>query len=384
MHEWPTAAGEGVTTGTVLLTLGRLPIALDLARSFSAAGWRVVVAEPFGMHLARMSKAVDCCHRVPAPAADPAGYLDAVRAVAERERVSCIVPISEETMHVAALRAVPPAGARIFCPPQSAALELQDKYAFNSRARELGLRVPASALPGTAAAARIAADGDAVIKPRRASSGRGVVFVPRGQPVPAVPDTLVQQRLAGPEVSSFTVAQSGRVLATVVYRGVVMSGSVAVCFERLLASGPVEDWARRLVEATGHTGFLGLDFILGADGQPAAIECNPRATSGIHFLETAGLCRAIVDGGELAAGSRRLLTESYSCFTAALGSLFDPAARRHNFGALRRADDVSWSRRDPWPFLLMMINTWPLIGRAIRRRQTFADVATRDLEWRAG
>ena len=56
---------------TVLLTLGRLPVALELARGFAACGWRVVVADPFAMHLSRMSNAVHKCYRVAAPAADP-------------------------------------------------------------------------------------------------------------------------------------------------------------------------------------------------------------------------------------------------------------------------------------------------------------------------
>ena len=39
-------------TGNLLLTLGRLPKALDVARGFADLGWRVVVAEPFKRHLA--------------------------------------------------------------------------------------------------------------------------------------------------------------------------------------------------------------------------------------------------------------------------------------------------------------------------------------------
>ena len=86
----------------------------------------------------------------------------------------------------------------------------------------------------------------------------------------------------------------------------------------------------------------------------------------------------VVSGREAAP----LLTESWSCFTAALGSLFEPSARRRNCRRLRQARDVSWSGRDPWPFLLMMVNTMPLIGRAVWRRRSFAEVAALDIEWR--
>ena len=44
---------------TVLLTLGRLPKALELARALRAAGARVLVAEPFAKHLTGTSRAVE-------------------------------------------------------------------------------------------------------------------------------------------------------------------------------------------------------------------------------------------------------------------------------------------------------------------------------------
>lgn len=369
-------------TGTVLLTLGRLPTALELARGFAGRGWRVLVAEPFGMHLARMSRSVARSYRVTAPVLDPPRYLAELRELVERERVRLIVPVSEESMHVAALGAGLPAGVELFCPSQRQILALHDKLEFNRAAAALGLAVPRSAPAGTPEAARLAAGGDVVVKPRFTCSGRGLSVHARGSLPAPDPGTLVQERLVGDEISSLSVVREGRVLGTAVYRGVVMSGSVAVCFERVAAARAVERWVRRFADGTGHTGFIGFDFILGADGEPAAIECNPRATSGLHFFEPATLAGGILAGDAVALRAAPLLTESWSCFTAALGSLFEPSARRRNFRLLRQARDVSWSGRDPWPFLLMMVNTMPLIGRAVWRRRTFAEVAALDIEWR--
>ena len=56
------------------------------------------------MHLARMSNAVDRCFRVARPDQDPDRYLDELRTIAVSERVDLVVPVSEESMHVAALR----------------------------------------------------------------------------------------------------------------------------------------------------------------------------------------------------------------------------------------------------------------------------------------
>ena len=91
-------------TGNLLLTLGRLPKALDVARGFADLGWRVVVAEPFKRHLAGASRAVAQSHRVTAPAEDKQAYLADLRHIIADEKIDLVVPVSEETMHVAFLR----------------------------------------------------------------------------------------------------------------------------------------------------------------------------------------------------------------------------------------------------------------------------------------
>ena len=74
-------------TKTVLLTLGRLPKALELARALKSAGCRVVVAEPFGWHVCRPSTAVDRSIRVAAPNTNTQQYLDDLIRVIAEERV---------------------------------------------------------------------------------------------------------------------------------------------------------------------------------------------------------------------------------------------------------------------------------------------------------
>ena len=93
---------EGVKGGdsdgrkTVLLTLGRLPVALDLARGFEAAGWRVIVAEPFAMHLCRMSRSVAKSRRVTAPLASPQQYRSDLLRIIREDAIDLVVPVSEE------------------------------------------------------------------------------------------------------------------------------------------------------------------------------------------------------------------------------------------------------------------------------------------------
>ena len=118
---------------TALITLGRLPVALEIARALHADGWRVVVAEPLRWHLCRTSRAVARCRIVTAPDVDAERYLDDLLGVVATESVSLVVPVSEEAVFVAGLHGRLPGGVALACPPQALLLELHDKWRFARR-----------------------------------------------------------------------------------------------------------------------------------------------------------------------------------------------------------------------------------------------------------
>ena len=142
---------------TVILTLGRLPKALDLARGFAALGWRVVVAEPFARHLCGSSRDVARSLRIPAPADGKRAYLEALAAVAREEEADLVVPVSEETMHVAFLPPLLPSGTRVATMLPDDVLALHHKGGFIEAGLRWGLTVPESLPLGDPAAAALAA-----------------------------------------------------------------------------------------------------------------------------------------------------------------------------------------------------------------------------------
>lgn len=371
---------------TVLLTLGRLPKALDLARGFAAIGWRVVVAEPFARHLCGSSRSVAKSIRVPAPADGKAAYLHALAAVVRAEGVDLVLPVSEETLHVAHLPPLLPPGVRVLTMPPELLLRLHHKGGFCEFAASHGLDVPESAPLGDPRAAALAASGRVVVKPVHGCSGRGVLRLPEGtalpQADPAVP-AIVQRFVQGAEFSTCTLAHRGRVLGTTVYRGTLMSGSVAVAFERV-AHAAIEDWVRRFTAAAGWCGFLAFDLIVDAEGRPWGLECNPRTTSGLHFFEPADLACAILDPDgtpPLRHRPETRLQQFWSCLTETQLSLFRRGAVRAHAWTLFTTRDVCWQARDPWPLLAMPWTTWPIIRMAAQRRVPFGEVATLDVGW---
>lgn len=368
---------------TVLLTLGRLPKALDIARSFAAAGWRVVVAEPHRRHLAGASRSVARSIRVTAPALDPAAYLRDLAQVAAEQDVSLVVPVSEEAMHVAFLRPLLPDGVRLLAMLPELVLRLHDKHGFALAAAAAGLAVPDTFALDDPAARDLADATDVIVKPTHSCSGRGVRRIPRGTPLPPPEPAVVQRLLAGAEHSSCTLALEGRVRGTAVYRGTLMSGSVAVGFERV-DHPAIDAWIARFVAATGWTGFIAFDFIVDAAGTPWGIECNPRTTSGLHFFAEADLAAAILDPTHpLRFRPERRLQQFWSCVTETQDSFGDWPRFRANLRHLFGTRDVTWRATDPLPLLTMPWTAWPIISEAKKRGVPFGEVATLDVGWNA-
>jgi predicted ATP-grasp superfamily ATP-dependent carboligase len=370
---------------TVLLTLGRLPKALDIARSFKLHGWRVLIAEPFAWHLCRVSQAVDRSFTVTAPAVDAAAYLRELLAIVTREGVELVVPVSEEIIHVAHLRGMLPPGVGLYAMPPGVLLALHSKADFVGRAAEYGVAAPETFALGEPGGTELVARGPVVVKPVFSCSGRGVQFLARDAllpaPDPATP-AVVQARVPGEVFTSFSIAHRGRSLVTVIYRGAVMSGTVAVCFERVDGHAAIEAWAHRFIAEARFDGFISFDFVVDPAGRAWGIECNPRATSGIHFVHPEDIAPAVVapaSGRPVRLRAGYFMQQFWPSLTEWQNARGEHRARCLRY--LRTAKDVTWSARDPLPLLTMPFTAWNIIRMASREGRPFGEVATRDVGW---
>ncbi len=378
---------------TVLITLGRLPKALDLARSFSLLGYRVIVAEPFRWHLAGVSNAIAKRYQVTAPSVDRQRFLDELVAIVKKENVELIVPISEEIMHVSFLRDLLPPGVRLYTMPPETLLALHNKATFVEKCQAYGVSAPETFLLTDTRANSLANEHDYIVKPIFSCSGRGVLFCKQGEALPShnVDQPMIVQRwVKGNVLSTFSIAYEGRALTTVVYRGAVMSGTVAVCFERVTAADvqylAVTQWVDKFIAAANFNGFISFDLVVDGGGIAHGIECNPRATSGLHFVDPRDLAPAVLNPESTTTIRFRdelLLQQFYPCLTEVQKSMFSGTDFRKNLATFLRAQDVTWQWRDPLPFLTMPFTASQIIWLSIKSGTTFGEVATLDVGWYA-
>ncbi len=295
----------------VLITGARAPAALDIARSLRAAGLQVHMADSVPARIARWSRIPATVHRHASPVYRPADFASDIRALIDRVDPVAIIPTCEEVFHLAALAEAQGWSDRLIAPPFERLATLHHKGRFAALCGDLGLPVPTTTVVTDSATLQREAAADVVVKPAWSRFGAQTLMRPnattlaRLRPSPEAP-WVVQSRVTGEEVNLYAVAHDGRLSAFSAYRSDWRTrGGAAYVFSPL--EGVVFDRLRAMAEtfvAFVGRGQFACDAIVDAAGQPWLIECNPRATSGVHlFGRSAAFGQALLGRGVAEAAS---------------------------------------------------------------------------------
>ena len=292
---------------SVLITGARAPVALDLARSFAAAGFDAHLADSIPSASANASNAPRAVHRYAPPRFERQGFRRDIAALVARLDPVLVVPTCEEVFHLAG--AAPALGIErlLFAPGLETLRRLHAKSGFAALCHELDLHAPSShriESRGELAAFAPTAN-QLVFKPDFSRAGDRTLVRPtpaalaRVRPTPADP-WCVQAAVEGREVCFYGVVRAGELVAFSAYAPRWQAaGGAGYVFEPLEPplTARLRDIARLLAERVAKSGQFACDAIIDAAGQPWLIECNPRATSGVHLFDRGGdLARAMLDG----------------------------------------------------------------------------------------
>jgi len=377
----------------VLITGARAAAALDMARDFAAAGWDVHLADCSASRMARWSRIPAGVHRYNSPVFHRSAFRADIARLMERIDPAIIVPICEEVFHLAAPPLETVLQGRLFAPALALLRCLHDKHAFALACREWGLPAPETQLiehpSDLASFAETSAEW--VFKPpfsrfgERALVGPSPGYLARCAPSPDAP-LLAQKRIGGTETCFYGVAHRGELLGFSAYRSDWrLGGGASFAFEPLADehSEISLSLAQTLAAKSGITGQFAADVIFDASGEPWLIECNPRATSGVHLLAGSGdLARAIADGTpipETHTVERRHIAPAMAIFGLPLAIRTGRMAQwgetmRSSADAISRPDD-----RAPLAGALLDGAGFALMG--LRHGMSTSSATTRDIAW---
>jgi hypothetical protein len=351
-------------------------------------------------------------HAVPSPRFDQDGFLAALDAVIRAEGIALVVPTCEEVFHVSAgLDRLP---CEVLAPPRAQLRRLHSKWQFiadlaaraeraatgarRTEASPSGVRLTGVRLPRTLrvdgpaglaeALAAFPVGAQVVLKPVFSRFGTHVRVHRIGDPPPELAATpaqpwVVQEFVSGPMVCTYAVARDGDLRAFAAYRGDFTAGPGASIYFAPFAHAALEAWVREFVAAERFTGQISFDFIE-ADGTFTPLECNPRATSGVHLFGPGdGLVEALLGTCNATARPR---PETRSMRGLAMWAYALPKVRSLSSlarwaAAVGAAKDALYRQEDPWPLWQQAVLLASL-GRIARREGiSLIEASTWDIEW---
>ena len=264
------------------------------------------------------------------------------------------------------------------------------KWEFLQLARGCGAGLPEAAKVDSLAQARDWASGrPVVLKPEFSRFGVHVRIYPQGIPdhapeLAALGHWVVQDFIPGQEFSSYSVADSGRLLAHSLYRPTYRLATSASFYFEPAHDAASQEFVQALVRKTNFTGQISFDWMRDPNGKLNVLECNPRTTSGCHLFDVADpLPSALTGEGssviEPSIWHLRMLGPMM--LSAGLMSSIRRRTLQHWLKDFRAAKDVFVASRDWLPLLGAAADLLCYTEMALKQRRSLREATTQDIEW---
>ena len=355
---------------TVLILGARAPIALEMARSFSAAGCRVIMADSLRFTLARWSNCVHAYYTLPAPNKIPIYFIEVLKNIIQIEKIDHIIPTCEEAFYVSMYK------ESLNCTVWTADFKvmnaLHNKYTFIEQA------ISYFSVPKTIRVSdftqweqsknfvfkpiysRFATD---VLINKDAACCKRKITDPR--------KWIAQERIYGKEICVYTIWEDGKLKGYVAYHPSIRIGNGSGIYFEPYSN----DFLLKQVQSFGasirYTGQLCFDFIIN-ESNAYVLECNPRGTSGAHLLNTQ-LADCFLNKEYFVTNcdvtfsikGAILLTKPLAFFTK----------------KFHRSTDVVLQWKDLLPALLQPISILEIAYIKFKHKTSWLGATTGDIEW---
>lgn len=285
----------------VLITSPRAPIVLEWIKIASRHKHRVALCDSLHYPVAKFSPFDLVYHKIPSPRLDFGAYANAMMPLIAW--ADLVIPTCEDIFYLAKLPLTAKDRAKCLMPDTALLFELHHKaFVYRYLPKTDGIQFPNTRLINQHS--DVIDDKDSgtktVLKPVYSRFGRSVVRGTSRQNTqhltisPAYP--WVQQTfITGDGLCNYAICQSGQVIAHAMYRPCyLLNGSASTYFVPVY-DRRCDDFVHAFAKHTNYHGQVAFDFI--DDGTDLwVLECNPRATSGLHLL---GDCLNLSPDGKL-------------------------------------------------------------------------------------
>lgn len=367
----------------VLVTGSRAPASMDLIRSLVNQGHQVYSADsmrfPMGRFVAGLEKHVT----IPKPNRQFSQFIQVIKNILIEHQIDLLIPTCEEVFFISQAYEELSRYTRVFCEPFARLNRLHNKHTFQQLVLEYGLDAPESwLLTIEQDKQQLPAHLDIILKPVFSRFGSHLVIKPTARqlnslvlPVPY----LAQRFVRGKEYCAYALVDKGEVLAYSSYHPKYTAGPAAGIYFEPAEISAITSFIHNFCQRYQYTGQIAFDFILEQD-KAFVLECNPRITSGYHFLADH------IDWVSMLQGTRQSVSLATQPYMLGLGmTMYGFKHLRKKPQAIisdyRRAHNVLKNKDYPWLAIKSMATLSNIVFRMLKERKNFHQASTDDIEF---
>ncbi|MBY0377856.1 MAG: hypothetical protein K2Q33_04765 [Gammaproteobacteria bacterium] len=378
----------------VLLTGGRAPATLDLARKFKTYGCEVYVAESIQYHLCQYSNIITTCFTVPSPAKNRTDYLQVLSSLIQQYNIDLLVPMCEEIFYISSAIEQLSTLTEVFTEKIDIMQKLHNKFFFNKMIDGDEISVPATILFNSLEEYALLVDEGEITYPHvlkpaysRFASQTKFIFSPKRIDIDVSEKRpwVAQRYIEGELICTYSICYKGKILANTFYKNNYTTGKngAGISF-REIENIKLLQWLHIFMKNLNYTGQIAFDIIMARDGSLWPIECNPRATSGIHLfsdehnIPSAFLEHTPIETRLKSKGSPML---SLAMLLYGLSSIRSFSDLLNWFKCFFSGKDVVFRWNDPLPFLTQFSSILNFLKISRKNNVSLIEATTHDIEW---
>jgi len=376
------------TSSRVLVTGARAPVALHICRLFKQSGAEVYASDCTPFPLTKASNSIKRYISTPSPKFKIKNYIEALVELVKEERIDYVIPTCEEIFYISMYKDVIGKYCEVLVDDFSKLKTLHHKFEFLKMVETLGFQVPKTmVLTQNTMINDWKEKNDLVMKKIYSRFSDSIIFLASIKDIPnkSFNDSswILQERINGEQFCSYAIARDGEVLAHSVYKSNFTAGLGATISFEHIDRQDIEQFVCKIVEHLNFTGQISFDFTVNDHNRAIPIECNPRATSGLHLFDQEIVAALLLQHktGILTPKKGKREAIKLAMLLFGLQQARDVQKAVEWLKIVISYQDITFRVNDPLPYIYQVISLMKLWRESKKNAVTLLQQSTYDISW---
>ncbi len=370
----------------ILITGARAPVALELTRNLYRHGHQVIMVDSLDYPLARNSKSVNRFYKISSPRNGISEFKKKLISIIEQEKIEFLIPTCEEVFYISFIKKELEKYCQVMCSSFDLISDFHSKFKIMDMCKNKGVALPSTRIIDKSSFEKLDEIDNLVVKKEFCRFGTDVMLNPTIKKIRQVIDkndgrVLLQEKISGTEFCTYSIVNKGVVYAEAIYEPSHRIRVAAGIYFKPVINQAISKFIREFCKEYQYTGQIGFDVIVSGD-DIYILECNPRATSGMHLLQDADLFQAFIGASQQVD---KLSNKASMIGLAMIVIGFPLAIFEKNISQwwsdYLSARDVISNNEDKSFMIYQFLSLTELLMIALKKRISIRQSSTMDIEW---